>query len=146
MVRASDGHEEILGEGDAAFLAVDDSLAFTIVVTVDKRVELGTSLENVAEVACDAEELYPSNNIDTADTSILGFCDHYYVYLPFIPRGPRPVPQPLPDLVGSFSLTPDKLNFATDEPVLITVMITVMRTKLPVTKQEVSPHDRAHSL
>ncbi|GIV96622.1 MAG: hypothetical protein KatS3mg057_1279 [Herpetosiphonaceae bacterium] len=45
------------------------------------------------------------------------------IYLPMVMNGPKP------DLVGSFSLAPNKLNFTTDEQVLITAVITNQGTQ-----------------
>jgi hypothetical protein len=42
------------------------------------------------------------------------------LYLPFVLKSY----QPLPDLVGSFGLTPDKASFSAGEPVLITAIVT----------------------
>jgi hypothetical protein len=43
-----------------------------------------------------------------------------HLYLPLVLKNY----QPLPDLVGSFSLTPDKASFTAGEPVLVTAIVT----------------------
>ena len=106
-----------------ALLAVDDSTTFTITVTTDNYIEPGTSLENMAVVACDAAEADGSNNMDTADTSVIDFVDWNRYYLPIIQRLPRPELPPIADLIGSFYLTPNKLTFDAEEPLTITVVV-----------------------
>ena len=59
-------------------------------------------------------------------TLLSGFWPDQFItstlYLPIVMKAP------LPDLVGSFSLTPDKLTYSAGEPVLITAVITNVGT------------------
>ncbi len=50
-------------------------VTFTLAVTVDAGVEPGTSLENAAVAGSLVTDPDPSNNADTADTSVLGWTD-----------------------------------------------------------------------
>jgi hypothetical protein len=61
----------------------------------------------------------PSDNMDTADTSIIIL--YRYIYLPIVFKNDT---AGLPDLVGSFTLTPDKPHFNAGEHVLIEACIT----------------------
>ena len=56
-------------------LDAGQAVTFTLVVTVDAGVEPGTSLENAAVAGSLAGDPDPSNNADTADTSIVGWTD-----------------------------------------------------------------------
>ena len=56
-------------------LNVGQAVTFTLVVTVDAGVEPGTSLENAAVVDSLVSDPNPSNNADTADTSVVGWTD-----------------------------------------------------------------------
>lgn len=59
----------------APLLEAGQALTFTLVVTVDAGVEPGASLENAAVAGSLTADPDPSNNADTADTSILGWTD-----------------------------------------------------------------------
>jgi uncharacterized repeat protein (TIGR01451 family) len=58
-----------------AVLPAGGTSIFTITAVTDDDIEPGTSLENVAVVDSDTVDNNPANNIDTADTSIVGVTD-----------------------------------------------------------------------
>jgi uncharacterized repeat protein (TIGR01451 family) len=59
----------------APLLEAGQALTFTLAVTVNVDVEPGTSLENAAIAGSSATDPDPSNNADTAATSVLGRTD-----------------------------------------------------------------------
>jgi uncharacterized repeat protein (TIGR01451 family) len=111
-----DGHLTVICS--VALLPEDGEVTFDMTARVAEEVPLATSLENIAVVGSDALETYPSNNLDTADTSITKY---YKFFLPIIASAPKP--SPLADLTGRFVLEPDKKSFAAGEEVLIKVYV-----------------------
>jgi len=74
----------------------------------------------LAVVGFDGLDPDPSDNMDTADTNILVL--YRYLYLPVVMNNYAETR--LPDLIGSFTLTPDKLHFNVGEQVVIEACIT----------------------
>ncbi len=104
-------------------LAAGDAVDLAVVVVADRHIEIGTSLENVAVANSDTLDRNRGNNADTADTSVISFDPVHRYYLPVIHNDYRLAPQPLPDLVASFGLTPNTTSFGAGQPVTITVVV-----------------------
>ena len=99
----------------------------TITGVVSPGLAAGLTFTNTATITTTAVERDTVNNSDFATVSVALVAPEVYLYLPLILRSPAP---DLPDLVGSFSLSPDKLDFGAGEPVQITVVITNQSTTM----------------
>ena len=86
----------------------------TQTVTIKVTPDVIGILTNTATIIAAEFDSNPANNLVTINTTV----DPYFLRLPLISKPGAP------DLVGSFTLTPNKLNFSDEEPVLITVIIT----------------------
>ena len=104
------------------------SLGLNHVATVNLATQIdpdltGASLTNYASVSANEVDYFPANNsesetITITNTPVIATGN---VYLPIIIRSG---PTNLPDLVGSFSLSPDKTSYNAGEAVLITAVVT----------------------
>ncbi len=100
-------------------MAVGEVITVTVVGQADPDLPANLVLTNTATVFSDTPEDDLSNNTDEHPVWVRWFS----IYLPIIYKSYLPAPL-LPDLVGSFTLTPDQSEYQPDEPVLITVVIT----------------------
>ncbi|GIV98402.1 MAG: hypothetical protein KatS3mg057_3059 [Herpetosiphonaceae bacterium] len=89
--------------------------------TVQVRIETALTAKATSSVTTIAEVMAPQYDPQLLNNTLteLTYLTLNRVYLPVL-LGPPLVP----DLVGSFTLTPNKLNFSSDEPVGITVIVT----------------------